>query len=215
MSFLIEVFAKEWSEKIGVDYRRIAQGLASWDFRSGYDVRLELSGLEDIIPRILPEYEKFLVSCFSENNYKFEAHKLHFTPVGSEDEILKRIEIEMAKKREIVPYLIEESREFSREVEKEIQLDIMCFLRGSGSPKTNKIFLYYKNGDDIIFVSDVDLTFLLPYVDRDIINLVKELSYEFSLKNRIPINPWLEEFNGIDNIFNKSVPVYISYERIF
>ncbi|MEM5836608.1 MAG: hypothetical protein QW058_02570, partial [Candidatus Aenigmatarchaeota archaeon] len=61
MSFVIEIFAREYGKEKRVDYRRVVQALASYNWGNGKcDVRLKLSGLENQIDDILPAYKNFL-----------------------------------------------------------------------------------------------------------------------------------------------------------
>jgi len=216
MSFVIEIFAREYGKEKRVDYRRVVQALASYNWGNGKcDVRLKLSGLENQIDDILPAYKNFLKDFLKELDYNlgFIAHKFHFNLVGNSEEVLRRIKYEIDKKMKILPYLIRQSREFAKKVEKETCLDQIVVLTGSASPKINKLFIYYDTNEKI-FVSDVDLRFYLPYVDEDIIKFVNHLAYEFSLKTKIPINSWVENLYKIpDEVLKFGIPIYISYGK--
>jgi len=92
----------------------------------------------------------------------------------------------------------------------------MIFLRGSASPKSPKLFIYYddENGKKI-FVSDVDLDVLLPcYPDREIKEYVKREARKFSLERKIPIDAFITRIPSIDEgLFKYGYPLLVSCER--
>jgi uncharacterized protein YuzE len=215
MSLLGEIFAKEFAKDKGIDWRRVMQVLASYNWENGnFDVRLKLSGLEDMKEKILYGFFEFLLN--SKNTYYETDKSKVFAWVGDEKEIGERIKTELEKKRKIQPVLIKNAEKFTNELIRELcVLDPIVFLRGSASPNCPKIFWYYKLKDEIIFISDIDLEFVLHYFDEEILKYVKNKAYRLSLTNKIPINVHFSELSSMDEgIFNYGYPLLIPY-RLF
>jgi hypothetical protein len=195
MSFVAEVIAKDIGKREGIDWRRIVQLLASYKNFSP-DVRRELSGLKDIEMKILDESFNLLIKL--EEIYK---RKLSFFDlVGSKEEIEERIKNEIKRKREIFPYLLENVRRFINELDRNLFIfSLMIFLRGSASPRSPKLFIYYEENGEKIFVSDIDIDIIFPfYPGREIEEYIKRKAYRFSLETGIPINPCVKDISSID-----------------
>jgi hypothetical protein len=213
MSLLGEIFAKEFAKE-KMDWRRVMQVLASYNWKNGnFDVRLELSGLKGYEEKILYDFFEFLLNS-KKPYYETDKSKV-FAWVGDEKEIGERIKTELEKKKKIQPFLIKTAERFANKLEREFyMLDPIVFLRGSASPKSPKIFWYYESKDETIFISDIDLEFILPY-DKEILEYVKNEAYRFSLTNKIPINVYFSELSSMDEgIFNYGYPLLIPY-RLF
>jgi hypothetical protein len=71
-----------------------------------------------------------------------------FGLVGREEEIVKRIENENKRKKEITPFLIKNVKEFAEELVKKLyMLRPIVALRGSASPKSNNLSSTMKKMD--------------------------------------------------------------------
>jgi hypothetical protein len=216
MSLLGEIFSKQFAEKENVDWENVMQALASYKHFSP-DVRLKLSGLKNLGRKILDEFVEFKINFKSkfrivDINYN-DGLKI-FSLVGSEEEIANRIKDEIERKRKIFPFLFKNAKEFtSRLIKNLYMLEPIILLRGSASPKSNNLFIYYEKGGKKIFASDVDLEIFLPYVPDEIKKYIKEEVYDFSLKTKIPINTHITNFSLIDEgSFKYSYPLFVPYK---
>jgi hypothetical protein len=215
MSLLGEIFAKKFAEKENVDWENVMQALASYKHFSP-DVRLEISGLKNLGRKILDEFLKFKINFkpkfIVDTNYN-DGLKI-FSLVGSEEEIVNRIKYEIERKREIFPFLLKNAKEFtSRLIRNLYMFEPMILLRGSASPKSNNLFIYYEKSGKKIFVSDADLEIFFPYVPDEIKKYIKEEAYDFSLKTKIPINTHITNFSLIDKgSFKYSYPLFVPYK---
>jgi hypothetical protein len=205
-----EIFAKKFAKNFGVNWQRVMQVLASYNFESNtFDVRLELSGLKNLKEKILFDFLNFV----SQPGKTYRDAYNPFALLGTQREIDDRIRIEMKKKSEVKSLIISEAKKFSTELAKNFhELEPMIFLRGSASPRSRKIFLYYDD-EEKIFVSDIDIQILLPYITSELINYSIRKAYDFSLKNRIPINVYCSHLSQIgDGLIKYGYPLFIPYE---
>ena len=217
MSLVGELFAKDYAKERNLDWQRVMQVLASynWENRT-YDVRLELSGLKGLEEDIIYNFLTFMATEINhltrKNYYDFE--KKIFSFLGSPKEIVKRIEIEEKKKEKILPTLVNNAKEFAVKLGKELyMLEPMIFLRGSASPKSRKIFWYYEKNQERIFVSDIDIEVVICDFNNDVFNYARKEAYEFSLKNKIPINIHFMTFSNMDKgLFDYAYPLFIPYK---
>jgi len=224
MSLVGEIFAKEFAEKENVDWKNVMQALASYKHLTP-DVRLELSGLKIFGGKILDEFIKFTRNFHPKykiiyTNYNDKIFGL----VGSEEEVTNRIKTEFEKKVKIFPSLVKIAKEFvGRLFEKFYALDLLepvILLRGSASPKSNNLFIYYEKDGEKIFISDVDLEIILSCTSYEIKKYIKKEAYDFSLKTRVPINTHVTNFSSVDKgSFKYSYPLIFpaefSYQNIF
>jgi hypothetical protein len=212
MSLVGEVFAKEFAREKKIDWRRVMQLLASYNWDTEiFDVRLKLSGLENLKEEILKAFIKFLMNL--KESYLFVNKSILFSFLGDKSEIEKRIKSEIEKKVKIQNILIENSKKFTSELVRKIYvLEPMVFLRGSASPKSSKIFWYYEDEKEKIFISDIDLEIVLPDFDKKLLNYFNSEAYKFSLKEKVPINVYLTRVSELGNdVFSYGYPVFIPY----
>jgi hypothetical protein len=211
MSLVAEIIAKHLGEKEKLDWRRIVQLLASYG-GSTSDVRRDLSGLKEWEGKILREY----VSCLEKLESGYGKKLDIFDLIGNEKEVAERTKIEIERKRKILPFLVKNAGEFANRIGKNLYiLTPMIFLRGSASPRSPKLFIYYEGGSgEKIFVSDVDLNVLLPcYPDREIKEYVKKEACKFSLEREIPIDVFIAPISSVDEgLFKYGYPLFIPYE---
>ena len=209
MSLVAEIIAKELGEKENLDWRRIMQLLAS--HKGSSDVRRDLSGLGNLEEKILRECVSSLEKLEKDYNKKLGIFDL----IGDKEEIEERMKIESERKRKILPFLHENAREFANRIAENLYvLTPMIFLRGSASPRSPKLFIYYDENGKKIFVSDVDLYIILPcYPEREIKEYVKREAYKFSLEREIPIDVFITTISSIDKgLFKYGYPLLIPYE---
>jgi len=213
MSLVGEIFAKEYVENKKIDWRRVVQLSASYNWENGnFDVRLQLSELEDLKEEILKEFLKFFRNL-KEPYLPFGKSPLFYFQ-GSEEEIWSRIKREIEKKKKIQPLIIETAKKFTNELVRKLYiLGPMVFITGSASPRSNKIFWYYEDKNENIYISDVDVEILFPYYEKEILDSVKKEAYNFSLNEKIPINVHLTPVQDADKkIFRYGYPIFIPNE---
>jgi hypothetical protein len=215
MSFVGEIFSQQFAERENVSWENVMQALASYKHLTP-DVRLELSGLKHLGEKILHEFVEFMMNFKPEFEIIYTSNNglKIFGLVGREEEIVKRIKNEDKKKKEITPFLIKNVKEFADELVKKLYIfEPMIFLRGSASPKSNNLFIYYEKNGQKIFISDVDLEIVLPYVSIEIKKYIKEEAFKFSLKTKIPINTYVTDFSSIDEgLFKYGYPLFVPYK---
>lgn len=216
MSLVGELFAKEFGEKIGKDWRRIMQVLASYNQKNKtFDCRLEISGLVKEKDKIIRAFYNFCFDLERKTRIKFVNRKKYppFGLVGKGKEIEKRIERERRKKFKILPYVLKKVDEFLDSLPDFFyELNPLIFLRGSASPRTKKIFWYYVDKGKIYFLSDIDLQVVLPYGLEKIAQWLKLKARKFSVSNEIPINPFVTHYSAENYISELFYPLRISLE---
>jgi hypothetical protein len=212
MSLVSEVFAKNFAKDKKVDWQRVVQLLASYNWETQvFDVRAKLSGLEDLEEKTLEAFLEFLKEL--REPYLSMNKSLVFSLLGTEAEVDKRIKEEIEKKVKIKPFLIETLKKFASELVGKIDyIEPIIFLRGSASPNSPKIFWYYEDKKEKIFISDVDLEFVLPYFEIEILDYMKWEAYKFSLREKIPVNVHFTKISDLDDgIFKYGYPIFIPY----
>ncbi len=216
MSLVGELFAKEFGKKIGKDWRRIMQVLASYNQKSDtFDSRLKISGLNEFKDEIMREFLNFYLELKNKTRICFLNKKYPpFGLVGDEKRIIERIEKEKKRKFRILPYILEKVNEFLNSLPDNFyKLNPLIFLRGSASPRNEeKIFWYYTHKNEKIFISDIDIHILLPYAFREIRNWLKLKARRFSISNKIPINPYVTHYSKDKSISKLWYPLRISLE---